>query len=122
VNRPKRPATLPLTATERRQLDDLIGRGARHLSPAEGNRLLRLWQQDQADRAQEQRSAGGAARGALRLSQQLKETTARAEQAEADRNAFADRVDSLTEVARNNKAAYKAVVHDLEQLHAQYGA
>lgn len=57
-----------------------------------------------------------------RLAEQLATATARAEHAEADRDAFADRVDALTEVARSNKAAYKAVVHDLDQLRAQYGA
>lgn len=57
-----------------------------------------------------------------RLAEQLAAATARAEQAEADRDAFADRVDALTEVARSNRAAYKVVVRDLDQLRAQYGA
>ncbi|WP_051741189.1 hypothetical protein [Kitasatospora sp. MBT66] len=57
----RRPTTAPLTDTEQVHLDDLIRRGARHLTPAEAGRLLRLWEQYQADRAQERRSAGGAA-------------------------------------------------------------
>lgn len=50
---------LPLTQTERDHLDHLIRRAARHLTPDEQGRLLRLWEHDQADRQQERRSAGG---------------------------------------------------------------
>jgi hypothetical protein len=82
VTRP-RPTTSPLTATERAQLDRLVRHVARHAEPTVGGPLLRLWEHDQADRTQEQRSAGGAARGSIRLAQQLREATARAEQAEA---------------------------------------
>jgi hypothetical protein len=86
MTRPKRPTTAPLTDTERASLDRLLRHAARHAEPTVGGPLLRLWEHDQADRAQERRSAGGAARGAIRLDQQLKDTTARAEQAEAERD------------------------------------
>ncbi|MFD4397236.1 hypothetical protein [Kitasatospora sp. NPDC058478] len=59
---------MPLTATERAHLDSLIRRAAYALTPTEQDRLLRLWEHDQADRAQEKRSAGGAA-AALRRTQ-----------------------------------------------------
>jgi hypothetical protein len=77
-----RPTTAPLTTTERAQLDRLIRHAARHSEPTVAGPLLRLWEHDLADRDQERRSAGGAARGSIRLAQQLRETTARAEQAE----------------------------------------
>lgn len=79
----KRPTPPPLTKTERTHLDDLIRRGARALNPAEGNRLLRLLELDHADRAQERRTTGGLMGQVQALGGQLKDTTVRAEQAEA---------------------------------------
>ncbi|ABD94193.1 unknown [Streptomyces phage mu1/6] len=53
------PTHMPLTPTERERLDYLVRRAARHLGVGEEALLLRLWDHDQADRAQERRSAGG---------------------------------------------------------------
>lgn len=83
MSRPKRPTPPPLSKTERQALDDLIRRGARALNPAEGNRLLRLLEHDQADRQQERRTAGAADAHNQKLTAQLKIATARAELAEA---------------------------------------
>lgn len=83
MSRPKRPTPPPLSKTERQALDDLIRRGARALNPAEGNRLLRLLEHDQADRQQERRTAGVADAHNQKLTAQLKIATARAELAEA---------------------------------------
>lgn len=83
----RRPTPPPLTKTERQALDDLIRRGARALNPAEGNRLLRLLELDHADRQQERRTAGGLMGQVQQLGGQLKDTTTRAEQAEASRDA-----------------------------------
>lgn len=77
--KPKRPTPPPLTKTERQALEDLIRRGARALNPAEGNRLLRLLELDQADRQQERRTAGGLMAKVQQLGGQLKDMTARAE-------------------------------------------
>lgn len=73
----RRPTPLPLTRTERDALDQLIRRGARALSPAEGNRLLRLWQLDQAERLQERRTARGLDKLNRELRRRLKEAEAR---------------------------------------------
>lgn len=72
----RRPTPLPLTKTERDALDGLIRRGARALSPAEGNRLLRLWQLDQAERLQERRTARGLDKLNRELRRRLKEAQA----------------------------------------------
>lgn len=69
----RRPTPLPLTRTERDALDGLIRRGAKALSPAEGNRLLRLWQLDQAERLQERRTARGLDKLNRELRRRLKE-------------------------------------------------
>jgi hypothetical protein len=76
VNRPGRPTPQPLTKTERQALEDLIRRGARALNPTEGNRLLRLLELDQGDRAQERRTAGAADAHNQKLTSQLKVITA----------------------------------------------
>lgn len=121
MNRPKRPTPPPLTKTERQALEDLIRRGARALNPAEGNRLLRLLELDQADRQQERRTAGAADARNQKLTAQLKIATARAELAEAQLAALHEGeeewVDDQTEptpaqwLYRFNRGAHKERLH-----------
>ncbi|MFJ6617602.1 hypothetical protein ACIQOW_08505 [Kitasatospora sp. NPDC091335] len=68
----RRPTLLPLTATELAQLDHLVRRAADRLGPDEAGILLRLWEHDRTDRAQEQRSAGGTRAAARRSAEQLR--------------------------------------------------
>lgn len=68
----KRPTHKPLTKTERTELDRLIRRAAGAINSADGSRLVRLLDLDQADRAQERRTAGGMDRINRELAQKLK--------------------------------------------------
>lgn len=68
----RRPTPLPLTKTEHDALRGLILRGAKALSPAEGNHLLRLLQLDQAERLQARRTARGLNEANRELRRRLK--------------------------------------------------
>lgn len=76
MTRHRKPTPPPLSRTEREVLDRLVRRGAGSMNPVDGNRLIRLWELDQADRRQERRSAGGAQQTIRELKQQVAATEA----------------------------------------------
>jgi hypothetical protein len=67
--KPSRPSHTYLTDTELQQLDILVRRAARHLQPAECNRLLSLAQHHLGDLQQARRTATGLREQVNRLRQ-----------------------------------------------------
>ncbi|WP_329564681.1 hypothetical protein [Kitasatospora sp. NBC_01266] len=66
---------LPLTDTERAELQRLITEASKRLQPRDRNRLLWLAEHDRRDREQERRSAGGLAHRLRALQQQTRNPT-----------------------------------------------
>lgn len=75
MTRHRKPVSPPLSRTEREVLDRLVRRGAGSMNAIDGNRLLRLWELDQADRTQERRTLGGAQATVGQLRTQLEKAT-----------------------------------------------
>lgn len=74
MSKPRKPVQPPLSRTEQAALDNLIRRGARAINPAEGNRLLALWEIHLANQDQDRRVIGGLGESNRQLRQQLTDT------------------------------------------------